>query len=92
MDILITGGTGQVGRALIAASLPEGVRLLAPGRDGLDLADGGSIAAAVASIVFGLTAPVGDFRVALLWTSAIAAAAALCSCWLPERTHENEAT
>ena len=52
----------------------------------------GRIAAAVASIVFGLTAPVGDFRVALLWTSAIAAAAALCSCWLPERTHENEAT
>ena len=52
----------------------------------------GRIAAAAASIVFGLHAPVGDFRGALLWVSAIAAAAALCSCWLPERTHENEAT
>jgi MFS family permease len=52
----------------------------------------GRIAAGVASVVFGWLAPVGDFRVALLWTSAIAAAAALSSCWLPERTHENEAT
>lgn len=51
----------------------------------------GRIAAAVASIVFGLLAPVGDFRGALLWVSVIAAAA-LCSWWLPERTHENEAT
>ncbi|MSU48208.1 MAG: MFS transporter [Opitutus sp.] len=52
----------------------------------------GRIAAAAASIVFGLLAPVGDFRGALLWVSAIAAAAALTSWWLPERTHENEAT
>ena len=50
----------------------------------------GRIAAAVASVVFGLVAPVGDFRVALLWVSAIAAAAVLCSCWLPDRTCENE--
>jgi len=52
----------------------------------------GRIAAAVAQIVFGVLAPVGDFRGAMLWVSAIAAAAALASCWLPERTHENEAT
>ncbi len=52
----------------------------------------GRIAAAVAAIVFGLVAPVGDMRIALLWVSAIAAAAALCSLGLPERTHENEAT
>ncbi|MBI5770635.1 MAG: MFS transporter [Verrucomicrobia bacterium] len=52
----------------------------------------GRIAAAIASIVFGLYAPVGDFRGALVWVSAIAGAAALCSWWLPERTHENEAT
>ncbi|MEI6464131.1 MAG: MFS transporter [Verrucomicrobiota bacterium] len=52
----------------------------------------GRIAAAVASIVFGLLAPVGDFRLALLWVSVIAVAAAVCSWWLPERTHENEAT
>ena len=52
----------------------------------------GRIAAAVASVVFGLYAPIDDFRNALLWVSLIAAAAALASCWLPERTHENEAT
>ena len=52
----------------------------------------GRIAAAVAQIVFGVFAPVGDLRGAMLWVSAIAAAAALCSWWLPERTHENEAT
>ena len=44
----------------------------------------GRLAAAAASIVFGLLAPVGDFRVALLWVGVIAAAAALCSWWLPE--------
>jgi hypothetical protein len=52
----------------------------------------GRSAAAVAQIVFGILAPVGDLRGALLWTSSIAAAAALFSWWLPERTHENEAT
>ncbi len=52
----------------------------------------GRIAAAIAQIVFGVFAPVGEFRGAMLWVSAIAAAAALASCWLPERTHENEAT
>jgi hypothetical protein len=52
----------------------------------------GRIAAAVASVVFGLYAPIDDFRNALLWVSLIAAGAALASCWLPERTHENEAT
>ena len=52
----------------------------------------GRLAAAAAQIVFGVFAPVGDLRGALLWVSAIAAAAALASCWLPERTHENEAT
>ena len=52
----------------------------------------GRIAAAAAAVIFGIFAPVGDMRGALLWVSAIAAAAALCSCWLPERTHENEAT
>jgi MFS family permease len=44
----------------------------------------GRIAAAAAAIIFGLLAPVGEFRVALLWVSTIAAAAALCSWWLPE--------
>src|SRR5471032_284884 len=48
----------------------------------------GRIAAAVASVVFGWLAPVGDFRVALLWSGALAFAATVASCWLPERTHE----
>jgi MFS family permease len=52
----------------------------------------GRIAAGVASVVFGLFAPVGDFRLALLASSTLALAAAVFSCWLPERTHENEAT
>jgi MFS family permease len=52
----------------------------------------GRIAAAVAQVVFGVFAPVGDLRGAMLWVSAIAAAAAIASYWLPERTHENEAT
>ncbi len=52
----------------------------------------GRIAAGVASVVFGWFAPVGDFRSALLWSGAIAFAATVASFWLPERTHENEAT
>jgi MFS family permease len=52
----------------------------------------GRIAAAVASLVFGLFAPVGEFRGALLWASALAIAAAAAACLLPIRTHEDEAT
>lgn len=52
----------------------------------------GRIAAAVASVVFGLLAPVGDFRGALLWSAALGLAAAVGSLWLPVRTHEDEAT
>jgi MFS family permease len=43
----------------------------------------GRLAAAAASIIFGLLAPVGDFRSALLWVGAIAAA--VCAWWLPEK-------
>jgi MFS family permease len=52
----------------------------------------GRIAAAVASVVFGLYAPVGNFRQALLCASALGIAAAVASLWLPTRTHEDEAT
>jgi MFS family permease len=52
----------------------------------------GRIAAAAASLVFGLLAPVGDFRGALLWAGVIALAAAVAALWLPTRTHEDEAT
>jgi MFS family permease len=48
----------------------------------------GRIAAAVASVVFGLLAPVGDFRGALLWSSSLAVAAALFSIGLPEKTYD----
>jgi len=45
----------------------------------------GRLAAAVASIIFGWLAPVGDFRSALLATSLLALAAAVWAHWLPER-------
>ena len=44
----------------------------------------GRLAAAAASIIFGWLAPVGDFRTALLWSSALAAAAAIASLFLPK--------
>ena len=44
----------------------------------------GRIAAAVASIVFGWLAPVGDFRTALLWAGLLAFLAAFAAWWLPE--------
>jgi MFS family permease len=44
----------------------------------------GRLAAALASIVFGLLAPVGDFRTALLVSSVLALAAALWALRLPE--------
>ena len=52
----------------------------------------GRIAAAMASIVFGWLAPVGDFRGALLWAGGLGALATLASLALPERTHEDEPT
>ncbi len=46
----------------------------------------GRMAAAVASVVFGWLAPVGDFRTALLASSVLALAAAICSWWLPQES------
>ncbi|HVU17185.1 MAG TPA: MFS transporter [Candidatus Didemnitutus sp.] len=43
----------------------------------------GRAAAAIASVVFGWLAPVGDFRVALLASSGLALAAAISAKWLP---------
>jgi MFS family permease len=45
----------------------------------------GRLAAAGATIVFGLLAPVGDLRTALLWSSTIAFVAAMCAMKLPTR-------
>jgi predicted MFS family arabinose efflux permease len=48
----------------------------------------GRVAAAVASIVFGWLAPVGDMRLALLYSSALALAAAIWGFWLPPDSRE----
>ncbi|OYX81863.1 MAG: dTDP-4-dehydrorhamnose reductase [Brevundimonas sp. 32-68-21] len=52
MDILITGGHGQVGQALAHASWPEGVRLHRPTRADLDLTSGPALAEAFARTPF----------------------------------------
>ncbi len=44
----------------------------------------GRVAAAVGTVVFGLLAPVGDFRAALLWAGALPLAAAVAALGLPE--------
>lgn len=43
MDILVTGGSGQIGIELLRQSWPEGFRIHAPSRAELDLADPASI-------------------------------------------------
>ena len=48
----------------------------------------GRLAAAIASVVFGWYAPVGDYRLALLASSGLALAAAAAALWLPEQTAE----
>lgn len=48
-DILLTGGSGQVGRELRAAALPAGWAVHAPGRHQLDLTDPGALTDAVAA-------------------------------------------
>jgi dTDP-4-dehydrorhamnose reductase len=45
--ILLTGGTGQLGRELLRLDWPDGVTLDAPGREALDLADADALAARV---------------------------------------------
>jgi MFS family permease len=49
----------------------------------------GRLAAAAASIIFGWTAPVDNFRSALLISSGLALAAAIWTQWLPEDTPGN---
>ena len=48
MDILVTGGRGQLGTALRAFRWPSGVRIHAPPRDALDLGNEGSVRATFA--------------------------------------------
>lgn len=49
MNILLTGGSGQVGIELLRQPWPETVKVHAPGRDELDLADPVSVARTMAS-------------------------------------------
>jgi MFS family permease len=49
----------------------------------------GRIAAAVCTLVFGLFAPVSDYRGALLWAGALALVAATWSWWLPAEPRES---
>ncbi len=48
-EILVLGGSGQVGTALGRLALPKGVGLVAPPRSTCDLADSASVAATVAA-------------------------------------------
>ncbi len=48
-EILVTGGSGQVGGAVLALAPPSGFRFVAPGRDELDLLKPESFAAFLAS-------------------------------------------
>ncbi len=45
MKVLLTGGTGQIGKALLRC-VPDGWRVIAPQRDALDLSKPESIKAA----------------------------------------------
>src|SRR5919197_2329796 len=49
MDLLLIGGSGQVGTELGLLSLPPGVRVVAPKRDQLDLSDSSQIASCISS-------------------------------------------
>ncbi len=48
-DVLVTGGSGQVGGALLAAAPMDDFRFVAPGRDALDLLEPASFARILAS-------------------------------------------
>jgi dTDP-4-dehydrorhamnose reductase len=52
VDILITGGAGQVGLELARAQWPSNVRLRLPTRDQLDLVDADAVRAAFAATPF----------------------------------------
>lgn len=52
LDILITGGQGQIGLALRRLAWPDGVVLHAPDRSVLDLSDSASIGAAFAGVPY----------------------------------------
>jgi dTDP-4-dehydrorhamnose reductase len=59
--ILLTGGTGQVGAALLALDWPAGMTLVAPSRADCDLADPASVAAFLAGKTFDAILSVGAY-------------------------------
>ncbi len=60
-DVLVTGGTGQVGTSLQALNWPEGVRLYAPLRQELDLSNVASIEAMMKSREWALVINCGAY-------------------------------
>jgi dTDP-4-dehydrorhamnose reductase len=60
-DILLTGGSGQVGTELRALHWPEGVKLVAPTRADCDLADPASVARFVEGKSFAAILSVGAY-------------------------------
>ncbi len=60
-DILVTGGTGQVGQELRAAALPAGWVLHTPGRNELNLLDVAALTAAVAARPWGAVINAGAY-------------------------------
>ncbi|MFN3352096.1 MAG: dTDP-4-dehydrorhamnose reductase [Brevundimonas sp.] len=61
VDILITGGAGQVGLELARADWPAHVRLHLPTRDQLDLGDAEAVRAAFAATPFGAVINAGAY-------------------------------
>lgn len=61
VDILLTGGSGQVGARLAALPWPEGVRVHAPARAELDLADPDSVRRAAAARPWGAILSCGAY-------------------------------
>jgi dTDP-4-dehydrorhamnose reductase len=59
--VLLTGGTGQVGQALLALGWPADVALVAPPRAGLDLADPDAVARHVAGADYAAILSVGAY-------------------------------
>ena len=86
--ILLTGGSGQVGRHLLAADWPAGTRLLAPQRDALDLCDPGAIAGFIAQHSIALVVHAAactavdrcETEIAEAWRANALASAALAQC------------
>ena len=71
MDILLTGGAGQVGIELQRQDWGEGVTVHAPGRDVLDLADAASVERVLAERPWGAVISSGAYTAVKRYLAAI---------------------